>query len=67
MLCAPWQQCLLLACEFKMGDLGASHPIPAEHAPPMPWGSSPGTCTGYHSAGSLTALIPVTAQFIRTR
>lgn len=43
----------------------------------MPWGSSPGTCTGYHSGGDftaqgadtasegfLTALPPVTAQFI---
>lgn len=67
MLFTLWQQCLLLACELKMGDLGASHPIPAERAPPMLWGNSPGTCTGYHSGGGLTALVPVTAWFIRTR
>lgn len=60
MLCAPWQQCLLLACEFKMSDLSASHPIPAECAPPMPWGSSAGTCTGT-TVGEASALAPGTA------
>lgn len=55
------------------------HLIPIlQCALPMPWGSSPGTYPGYHSWGDftaqgadtassegvLTALLPVTAQFI---
>lgn len=51
MLCAPWQQCLLLACEFKMDDLGASHPNPA-------------VCTS-HAMGKLSRYLPWVSQLGR--